>query len=125
MKSLHIQTEVSCPASPETSTVARPVAAEDLSKGDYIAILSQCIELLPCYFDCDSPWSHTGQPLRYWFQTLGSSQGIFRIKSICLPWILVKDAQGNARQLDVRQLQLARLTRSYVKTAKKMLAVKR
>src|SRR5690606_16368329 len=103
----------------DDSAVAATVAPEDLARGDFVAVLNETVEF-QSFLWCD------GLP--------GSSQGLVRvrfcapeggtplkIKEICLPFVFVVSPCGAPHTLDVRRVQLVRLTKRYAKSVWKAL----
>jgi hypothetical protein len=96
--------------------LAKSLAAEDVQRGDVVAILDMVCEY-PSFLWSDDPhvlppqepvcvrWrsQHTKKPLK--------------VKAICLPYILVKTPKGRHKTLDVRQCRLVRLSDDYAKKA--------
>ena len=93
------------------TTLARSLAPEDIGVGDVVAVLREVQEVMAweCPVTCreiivhrvatmPSPWD-AGRPLK--------------VRSVCLPFVHATDAQGESHTLDVRQSQLARLSRDY------------
>ena len=101
------------------SSIAATVAPEDLRRGDFIAVLSEIIEL----------------PSFLWTETLSSGQSELvrirhlptedraplKIKAICLPFVFVKQPSGQFQTLDVRLASLVRLEKGYAKAVWKTL----
>ena len=90
------------------STMAARVAAEDIQPKDMVAVLSQVVEL-PSFF-----WACSGIPLPedelIQLRFLPSDPGKpFKVTSICLPFVYVRDIRDKTVILDIRQHQLVRL----------------
>ena len=96
--------------------LAKTLPAEDIRRGDVVAILEMVYEY-PSFLWSDDPhvlpphepvcvrWrsQHTKKPLK--------------VKAICLPYILVKTPKGRHGTLDVRQCRLIRLSDCYARKA--------
>ena len=107
-------------ANSEVSLVAARVAPEDLRAGDYVAILSMIREY-PSFFWCgDSDLTTREEPVRVLFRDYQSGTPL-KVKAICLPFVFVKQPDGTSRSLDVRQVQLVRLSDDYANTVWKEL----
>ena len=104
--------------------LARSVAAEDLARGDYVAILSEVVELPSFLWNCDSHSLPPDEPVRIvrWPDETGEP---LRVESICLPFVLVKHPAGRSQTLDVRQCRLAKLSRGYAKSVRKAMRPKK
>lgn len=103
----------------ESNLLAARVAPEDLRRGDFVAVLSEIVEL----------------PSFLWTETLPSGQGELvrlrrlptddraplKVEAICLPFIFVKLSSGQFATIDVRLASLARLEKDYAKTVWKSL----
>jgi hypothetical protein len=92
--------------------LAASVAPEDLRCGDFVAVLS-VIHEFPSFFWCGgTELAPRDQPVR--IQHTGGEDGLpFKVKAICLPFVLVKDSSGNHRTFDVRLCRLARVSGEY------------
>ncbi len=79
--------------------------------GDYVALLHVIYEL-PSFFWCGGVGTiRPEEPVRIPF--VPDNGGVpLRVRSICLPFILVKAPSGQQRNLDVRRYRLARLDRA-------------
>jgi hypothetical protein len=96
------------------SSAARTVAAEDLQRGDYVAIAAEIVEF-PSHLWSDT--AHSLRPdelVRIAFRADGMP---LKVKAICLPFILAKEPGGQARILDSRAHRLVRLGRDFAKRA--------
>jgi hypothetical protein len=95
------------------ATLARALAPEEVRRGDYVAPLYVVAEV-PSYWWCDE-WNHPrDQPVRIRF--MPPCQGVpLKVRSVCLPFVLVKTVTGDERSIDVRNCQLARLNTAHAK----------
>lgn len=98
----------------ETTSVAASVAPEDLQRGDFVAILHEVAEY-PSFFWMDAVPCERDAMVRVRCLPADSGQPL-KVKAICLPFLFVESPRRRLRTLDVRQVQLARLTRRYAKT---------
>jgi hypothetical protein len=112
------------PSSPQTqtkathaaaeATLAKSLAPEDIRVGDFVTPLHMIAEV-PSYYWFSECWNlPADQPVRIRF-TCGSDGMPLKVKSICLPFVLLKQATGSQITLDLRKCQLARLDRRYAK----------
>ncbi len=103
----------------EGNTLAAQVAPEDVRRGDYIAVLSEIIEL-PSFL-----WTETlpsGQDELIRLRRLPTEdRAPLKVKAICLPFIFVKTPCGDTRTIDVRLASLVRLRDQYARTVWKAL----
>ena len=100
----------------ESSQLARTVAPEDLCCGDVVGILSVIYEFPPFFCEPDNLSIDRGEPVRMRFRPRNGGIPL-KVKAICLPFVLLKSPDGKVRSLDVRQVQLARLSPQYGKQA--------
>lgn len=103
----------------EGNSLAAQVAPEDVRCGDYIAVLSEIVEL-PSFL-----WTETlpsGQDELIRLRRLPTEdRAPLKVKAICLPFIFVKSPCGETRTIDVRLASLARLRKEYARTVWKAL----
>jgi len=100
------------------STLARPLAPEDIQCGQYVAILEE-IQELPSFLwnKCDSPLPpHELIRLRIKPNNAGTP---LKVKALCLPFIHVQPPTGNSQILDLRKIQLVLLTEGFAKSVVK------
>ncbi len=97
------------------STLARSLAPEDLSCGDFVAVVQEIVEWPSFFWSCDAQLLPPDEPVRL---AVRSSEGgtPLKIKAICLPFVFVKRPCGTHRTLDVRQHRLVRLSAAYAST---------
>ena len=105
-------------------TLARTIAAEDLRRGDYVAVLSVVYELPSFLWNCDSTLLPADEPVRMRLRGCGGGEPL-RVLDACLPFVLVETCRGRSRTLDVRACQLARLDRKYAKRAFRRLSTRK
>jgi hypothetical protein len=102
------------------ATLARTVAPEDVQPGDFVTVLYEVVEVPSFLWQSDTALLPASEPVRIRF--LAPRGGIpFKVKSVCLPFVLVKYPSGRRRILDMRQYRLARLERRFAKSAWKAL----
>ena len=92
-------------------TTAKVLAPEDVRAGDYVALL-HVVHEVPSFWWCSEIGTiRPDEPVRIPF--VPNNGGVpLRVRSICLPFILVKAPSGKLRNLDVRRYRLARLDRA-------------
>ena len=98
----------------ESSTIAATVAPEDLRRGDFIAVLSEIVEL-PSFLWTESLLGGRSELVR--LRRLPTEDRVpLKIKAICLPFVFVKLPSGGFQTIDVRLASLVRLENGYAKT---------
>jgi hypothetical protein len=103
----------------ESSSIAATVAPEDLRCGDFVAVLSEIIEL-PSFLWSDTLPSARSELVR--LRRLPTEDRVpLKVKAICLPFIFVKSPGAQFQTIDVRLANLVRLERSYAKKVWKSL----
>jgi hypothetical protein len=104
-----------CAGSADSKT-AKVLAPEDVCAGDYVALLNVVHEM-PSFWWCGGIGTiRPDEPVRVAF--FPRNGGVpFRVRSVCLPFILVKTPSGKLRNLDVRRCRLARLDRAHALAA--------
>jgi hypothetical protein len=107
-----------------SSELAARVPPEDLRRGDDVAILNEIHEIPSFLWDCGSAPGTSGPLIRV--QTWPHQAGApLHVQTICLPFVLVETPTGEAQTLDVRQVQLVRLSGDYARRARKRLRKRR
>jgi hypothetical protein len=103
----------------EGTAVAAMVAPEDLRVGDFVAVLSEIVEL-PSFLWCETLSADRSELVRM-RRLPTDDRAPMKVKAICLPYIFVKLPKGQFRTIDVRLTSLARLEEKYAKTVWKTL----
>ncbi len=104
----------------DVATTAATVAPEDLRRGDYIAVLSEIVEV-PSFFWSDSLSAARSELVR--LRRLPTEDRVpLKVKAICLPFLFVKPPVGPHQTLDVRLVSLVRLEKRYAKHVWKALS---
>ena len=97
---------------PYASTLAKPIAAEDLRPGDYVALLVEAVELPSFLWGCESVTLAPDEPVQVCYRPLESGLPL-KVKALCLPFVFVRRPCGHSLTLDVRACRLARLQPGY------------
>lgn len=94
------------------ATLVRALAPEDIRPGDYVAVLHEVYEY-PTWFWCDGGLAlPREEAVRVRF-TPPDDAAPLKVEAVCLPFVLVRQACGRHRTIDVRRRPLARLAKSY------------
>jgi hypothetical protein len=100
------------PIAEEKTTLAKPVAAEDLRRKDFVAVLNETIEY-PTFLWCGDVSPHD-EPVRIQWKSFDHGL-VLRVEDLCLPFIFVRLPCGDHRTLDIRRCQLVKLDVDYAK----------
>ena len=101
----------------EARMLARPLAPEDIRPGYHVAVLYVIGEHLSCAALNEPSWRRV-EPVRVqWLPPLWIGRHPMKVIEVCLPYVLVKEADGDYQTLDVRRYRLARVTRKFGKAA--------
>jgi hypothetical protein len=100
-------------------TSSRKLAPEDVRKGDYIAVTDMILEL-PA-LTCDGNWRDDGKLARFSFMAWTSGQPM-KVVGVCLPFVLVRHADGRHDTVDLRRWTVARLSKRFGKAALKRMS---
>jgi hypothetical protein len=95
--------------------LAAMVAAEDLQRGDFVAIFNE-IEELPSFLWCCDGYALPREQLVQIRHRAGDDSMPLKIKALCLPFVFLKGSDGTCRTVDLRQCELVRLNRKYAKS---------
>lgn len=99
-----------------SSTLAKTLAPEEIQRGDFVTQLSVTCELPSFLWDADAATMPRDEPVRIRF--VPECGGVpLKVRSVCLPFVLVKLPNGERQSLDVRKCRLARLDRAYAADA--------
>src|SRR5436305_14075311 len=82
----------------EDSSIAAVVAPEDLRRGNFVAVLSEIIEL-PTFLWAETLSSGRGEMVRI-RRLPTENRAPLKIKAICLPFVFVKRPNGQFQTID-------------------------
>ena len=104
--------------------VARRLSPEDISRGDTV-VISEVQYEFPSFFWCDADPIRLPmeRPVRITFRACHNPEPM-RVKEICLPYVLCYGLKGDFRVVDVRQVQLMRLSADFASAAQKAFKAK-
>ena len=105
------------------STLAASLAPEDVQCGDNVAVLNEMSEFASFLWD-ETFSSSPEDVVRVWWRPQDAGMPL-RVEAVCLPFVFVKAANGDARTLDIRQVQLVRLSPDYAQTVRRHMKSKR
>lgn len=106
------------------TTLAKPLAPEDIRPGDYVAILDRQYEYPAIAWRCDFSLGSEDEVIRVRVRPTDTEPPL-RVVDACLPFVYVTPPKGNGRTLDLRCVRLARLDRDYARRVGKELAGKK
>lgn len=90
----------------KTTFTARAIAPEDIQKGQYLVTLFRVEEHLPMLCGEEDVYRR-GEPHRVrWLPELWET-GPFKVRAVCLPFVMVSNAMGDVLSLDVRRCTFA------------------
>lgn len=101
-------------------TLAKLVAADDICRGDFVAVLNEVHEFPSFLWPCDSDLTPIHEPVRIGWRSADSGQPL-KVIDFCLPFVLVKRPSGRHETLDMRSNQLVKLDERYARRAWKLL----
>lgn len=105
-------------------TVARPLATEDIRRGQFVCLLAEVDEFLPCIYLHEEPGLRKVELLRVQSLPCGEAQPL-KVVAVCLPFVLAAKPDGAARTFDVRRHRLARVTAEFAEAAFRLAKGKR
>ena len=105
----------------ETSTddetaLAATIAPEDLRCGDYVSLLNEVFEFPSWLWNYDAQFGKGNEFVRVQLPSRDGGTPL-KVKAICLPFVLLRTPKGKYRRVDLRGVQLVRLSREYAKRA--------
>ena len=98
------------------STLAKPLAPEDVRVGDYVSPLHETLDFASFLWCADGTFADRSETVPIRFVADNSGQPL-KVQAVCLPFVLVKHPVRGTLTLDVRRHQLARLDRAYARLA--------
>lgn len=98
------------------ATLARSLAPEEIYPGDYVTPRHVIAEMPSWFWFCESWNLPVEEPIRVRFMSPDGGVPL-HVKSVCLPFVLVKTAAGEQLTVDTRKIRLARLDRHFAKRA--------
>jgi len=93
-------------------TVASTLAPEDIRCGDMVCVLNEILEYPAFLFICDSELSDSEPVIRVKMQARDDGRPL-KIRSVCLPFVMVESPHGGIEVKDVRSTQFVRLDAEY------------
>lgn len=85
---------------------AHPIAPEDIQKGQYLVTLYRVEEHLPMFCGEEDVYRR-GEPYRVRWLPEVWEIGPMKVRAVCLPFVMVKNAAGAVYPLDVRRCTFA------------------
>jgi hypothetical protein len=102
------------------TTVAATVSGEDVSCGDYVALLSAIYELPTYLWTSGSDFLPASEIIR--LKLIPDEAGApLKVFAICLPFVYALTSSGEMKTLDLRRQQIVRLDRGCAKQVWKQL----
>ena len=98
------------------STLAKTLAPEEVRARDFVTVFHRIAELPSFLWCADASTLSVHDLVRIQFISEGAGIPL-KVKSICLPFVLVKHPRGFKRTVDLRQCRLARLDRGFATMA--------
>jgi hypothetical protein len=98
------------------STLAKMLAPEEVQAGQYVTVLHEVAEFPSFYWFCDNVFLDPEEVIRMRYLPVDGGLPL-KVRSVCLPFVLVKLPTGEERPLDLRKCRVARLTQRYATRA--------
>ncbi len=93
------------------TTVAARIAGEDIKPGDFVTVLNELYEW-PSFMWSGSGISLPADELVTIRHMPNDAGELHKVIAVCLPFVYVKQTQGDVFPIDTRQQQLVRLDRA-------------
>jgi len=106
------------------STLAAVLGPEDVRPGQMVAVFN-VIEEVPSFLWCQDSGSSTAGTMVSVRMRSPDSGIPLKVVTVCLPFVLLKDPQGNHRTEDLRGRELVRLDPEYARLVWKHLRKQR
>ncbi len=102
----------------KTIGLARPLAPEDIVPGLYVVALTEVTEIRFRSSRCSSePWEEKIGYLRMESAPC-PVEAPSKVLAVCLPFVVLRSANGGRRTIDVRTMRLAQVSKQFVKALK-------
>jgi len=89
------------------TTVAQPIAPEDIAPGQFVTPLTKTLVRFPNLYSDDVYVNKTEPfPITY----VPRVRAPVRVVEVCLPFVLIETPKGKVRMIDLRRLRLARVS---------------
>lgn len=108
----------------KTAPIAKLLAPEDVSVGDFVAVLSVEHEYPWVSYYFEPPMAGQEEVVRVRLRPCRPCAPM-RVEAICLPFIFVRTATGDTQTIDVRAMRLAKLSPKYAKYVRKAMQAKK
>jgi hypothetical protein len=106
-------------------TLAKLLAAEDVQRGDFVAVLNEIHEYPSfLWMSLAEEPSSPHDPVRVQWRSFDNGTPL-KVVDLCLPFVFVKRPKGHHETLDIRACQLVRLDSHYGKRVWKALRKRR
>jgi len=105
------------------SSLAKPVAPEDLRVGRFVALLDEIFGYPSYLWTCDSELQPREEPVRIQWPASEGGRPL-KIEAICLPFVFVSTVDREHDVLDVRGCRFVQLSETYATTVWKTLRAK-
>lgn len=111
-----IQSPIESSTQADATSLVKALAPEDIRTGDFVTPLHEVLEFPSFFWLADSSLMPPDELVR--LQIVSRGGGVpLKVKSVCLPFVLVKSPSGRQRTLDLRSFRLARLDREFAAKA--------
>jgi hypothetical protein len=95
--------------------ISTALAPEDVKVGDYVGILHVITEFPRAFLCGDQTWESPSELVRWqWMAPPGEPM---KVVEVSLPFVLVRQADGKHRTLDMRRHRLARVSERFGRKA--------
>ncbi|MCM2374113.1 hypothetical protein [Aporhodopirellula aestuarii] len=90
------------------TTVAARIAGEDITRGDFVTVFHEMVELPSFMWSCSPISLAPDEPVQ--FRYMPSNAGVpLKVLEVCLPFVYVKNCRGDVVTIDTRRRQLVLL----------------
>jgi hypothetical protein len=97
-------------------SLAKALAPEEIRSGDFVAALYAITEWPSWFWHESDPAHPRDEPVRI-CSTPPSDSAPWKVRGVCLPFVLVRAPDGLESTLDIRKCRLARLDRKFGRRA--------
>lgn len=113
--------QLDAPRRRRSATLAKPLAPEEVRRGDFVTPLYVVSEWPSWFWCCGDDSLHPREEVVRIRSTPCDEAMPLEVIDVCLPFVLVETPQREGKTLDVRRVRLASLNRAFARRTRRAL----